>query len=122
MSSFLKGIAFILIVLAFVGVLLGWLFSFDQNRWNGLIIGTALATGNVLLGFLTFRVAFTWKPSTFNAVVVSGIVIRLLIVLGILFWILKFTTIDRVVLLTSLFVFYFTYQVWEVIILNKMLT
>lgn len=110
-ASLLLGILILLVV---------W-FVFDLNSRELVSIGSGLilALIYVFIGFCVFYWALNLKQKAFNIVFVSSIFIRLLLLTIILIMVFKFSDIDKKIFLISLFVWYFIFQIWEVISFNK---
>jgi hypothetical protein len=110
-TSLLIGILILLVV---------W-FVFDLSSRELVSIGSGLllALIYVVVGFFVFYRALNLKQKEFNIVFVSSIFIRLLLLTIILIVVFKFSDINKKIFLISLFVWYFIFQLWEVISFNK---
>jgi hypothetical protein len=91
----------------------------SKQDWISIGSGLLLALTYVLAGFFVFYRALNLKQKEFNIIFLSSIFIRLIMFAIILIVVFKFTDIDKQIFLISLFVWYFIFQLWEVISFNR---
>lgn len=118
-KKFLTGIGVILGIYVLFAWFAAELAGFDSLQINSLIYAGALATINILLAYLIIKLSIHKGQKEFSRIFLSGMVVRVLILLGIIFLILTYAKVKDFVFIGSLFILYFIYQVWEVLFLNS---
>lgn len=118
-KKFLIGISAILSVYIFFSWLTSELAGFDSYQIQSLIFAGALATLNILTAYIIVKLSIHRGQKEFSKIFLSGMVIRILFLLIIIFLVLKYTQANDFVFIGSLFILYFVYQVWEVLFLNS---
>jgi len=118
-KKFLFGVGLILIFYMISAYALAVFAELDAQ---GLFAAGLLATINIIAAYGIIAYAFRHEQKKFAKIFLSGLVIRLFILLSVIFLILKFTTVNHFVFISSLFILYFIYQIWEVTFLNKNIT
>ena len=112
-----------------ISLLLGFVFIFfiskfvdlPKDVWGALSLGTVCALVHVISGFFTYFYAAKMNQNAFNKIFVASIAGRFLFLICLIALILKFSDVNMEVFLISFFIWYFVFQIWEVISLNKLL-
>jgi len=112
-----------------ISVLIGFVFMFFMSKfmdlpgdaWSALLLSIVCALIYVISGYFSYYFSAKMSQNAFNKIFVISIVGRFLFIVGIITLILKLSDINREVFLISFFVWYFVFQIWEVISLNKLL-
>jgi hypothetical protein len=120
MKFFLRSITYSLAIGMLIIFLISRFITFESETWVALGVGLILALIYVFTGFVTFSRAIRLKQKIFNIVFLSSIFVRLLLMAVILILLLKFCEINKALLLIALFCWYFIFQIWEVVSLNRM--
>ena len=112
-----------IILLIFIGVV--WLLS-DYFHYNSIIINSFIISGiitvtNIVVAFLIVKYSIKKSIDTFNKAFLISMGVRFIVLLGVIFVILKFAEVHQLAFLVSLFLLYFTFQFWELIVINKYL-
>jgi hypothetical protein len=112
-----------IILLIFIGVV--WLLS-DYFHYNSIIINSLIISGiitvtNIVVAFLIVKYSIKKSIDTFNKAFLISMGVRFIVLLGVIFVILKFAEVHQLAFLVSLFLLYFTFQFWELIVINKYL-
>ena len=118
-KKFLAGIGAILGIYILFAWFTAELAGFNALQANSLIFGGGLATINILLAYLIVKLSIHKGQKEFSRIFLSGMIVRVLILLGVIFLILKYARVNDFVFIGSLFILYFVYQVWEVLFLNS---
>lgn len=100
--------------------LAGLLFNFAGREWYSVSLGGSLALIYVAAGFISFYIALSKKHKAFSRVVITSITARLVLIAVAIVLVFKFADVNEAVFLITLFVFYFVFQIWEVISFNKL--
>ena len=109
--SILLGFFFIIIIYKFTDL--------SNDVLSGIAVGTACALIYVISGFISFYYALTLSQESFTKVFVLSIGGRFLLIIGVIALILKFTEVNTEIFLISFFIWYFIFQIWEVLSLNQ---
>jgi len=120
MSFFLRSIAGSLIIGMLIIFIISRFITFESETWTALGGGLILALFYVFTGFITFFRAMRLNQKVFNIVFISSIFVRLFLMAASLILVLKFCDINKALLLIALFSWYFIFQIWEVVSLNRM--
>jgi hypothetical protein len=80
-----------------------------------VVAGATLSTLNVLAGFLAIEYSLEKSYTTFLKVVLGGMGIRMALMLGILFLLIKFAGLHTIALVVSVLGFYIIYLVLELL-------
>jgi len=110
--SILFGFIFIIIISNFIDL--------DDNAWSGSAAGTGCALIYVLSGYFSFYFAFTRNQQFFIRVFIFSLAARFVVLLGVIVLVIKFTSVNQEYFIISLFIWYFIFQIWEVLSLNKL--
>jgi hypothetical protein len=119
MRFFLISISTSLLIGVLILLIISFVFELSKQDWISIGSGLLLALTYVLAGFFVFYRALNLKQKEFNIIFLSSIFIRLIMFTIILIVVFKFTDIDKQIFLISLFVWYFIFQLWEVISFNR---
>jgi hypothetical protein len=119
MRFFLVSISMSLLIGILILLIISFAFELSKQDWISIGSGLLLALTYVLAGFFVFYRALNLKQKEFNIIFLSSIFIRLLMLTIILIIVFKFSDIDKKIFLISLFVWYFIFQLWEVISFNR---
>ena len=120
MKFFLQGISVIFLVgLILIGLVLYLLHS-APVRIISILGGIMLAWLFVSSGFISFYRAASKNERTFLKIFLGSIVGRLTAMAILLILILKYGFLEQVPFLISLFTWYFIFQIWEVVSLNRL--
>ena len=118
-TKFIAGIAAILAVYVLAVWGLSVIVPFDDQQVLGVILSGFIATINVIFAFLIIYISKDKGQSLFAKIFLSGMLVRILAMLAVIFVVFKFTTADHFAFIGSLFMLYFVYQIWEVLVLNS---
>ena len=118
-KKFFLGLGAILIIYAGASYVIALIASFSRDQIFSLYVSGIIATVNVVIAFLVVKFSMNKGQDIFTKIFLSGMVIRLLGLLAVIFLILQYSRVDRFVFIGSLFILFFIYQVWEVLILNS---
>ncbi len=118
-KKFFIGVAAILIIYIVAAWSIVQLAGFQAEKIKGLYFSGILATINVVMAYVVLKLAMPKDQKTFAKIFLSGMVLRLLGLLILIFMIFKYSDADHFVFIGSLFILYFMYQIWEVLILNN---
>jgi len=110
--SIVLGFIFIIIISKFVNL--------ANNVWTALAAGTGCALVYVLSGYFSYYFAFNKNQRLFIRVFIFSLAARFVILLSLIVVVLKFTNVQKEYFLISLFIWYFIFQIWEVISLNNL--
>lgn len=121
MNFFLRAVVYSLLAGIFLMAGVGLIFEFAGDAWTAIGVGTVFALVYVVAGFFSFYLAFRYKPKMFNRIVISSIAVRMVMMVIAIVLVMKFTALDMVAFLVALFVWYFVFQIWEVVSFNKLI-
>jgi hypothetical protein len=122
MKVFVLRIALSLILGFFFIIIISKFINLSSDVWCALIVGTTCAIVYVMSSFFSFYYAYTLNQTSFNRVFVFSITGRILLLLCIITLIVKFTNLNTLVFIISFFIWYFIFQILEVICLKKLST
>ena len=118
-KNFLLGI----FAVAAAYVIGAWSFSavlgFDNIKNLSLVYSGILATLNIIAAYLLIKFSIDKGQKEFGKIFITGMVIRVFLMLLFIFLIIKNCPVDNFVFIISLFILYFIYQIWEVVFLNS---
>ncbi len=118
--SFFKRIA-VSIVFGFIFiVIISKFIDLADNVWRALAAGTGCALIYVLSGYFSFYFAFSRNQQFFIRVFIFSLAARFVVLLSTIVVVLKYTNVQRAYFLVSLFIWYFIFQIWEVLSLNNL--
>ncbi len=84
-----------------------------------VLVGAVLSTLNVLSGFLAIEYSFDRSYNTFLKAVLGGIGVRMMVTLGTLVLLIKFSALHTIALVVSVLSFYVFYLVLEILYIQK---
>ena len=87
-----------------------------------IIVGTICALGYVVSGIYAIYYAYSLSQESFNKVFIASIALRFVVLMIVIVLVAKLTAINQVIFLTSLFIWYFIFQILEVISLKHIQT
>jgi len=108
-------------VLALAAAVLAWplaAYATADVRW-AVAAGAAVASVNVLLGYLAIRYAFGRSYTTFLKAVLGGMGVRLLLMLGAFTLLLLAFRMHALALTCSLLGFYAIFMILEIVFLQR---
>ena len=108
-------------VLALAAAVLAWplaAYATSDVRW-AVAAGAAVASANVLLGYLAIRYAFGRSYTTFLKAVLGGMGVRLLLMLGAFTLLLLAFRMHALALTCSLLGFYAIFMILEIVFLQR---
>lgn len=118
-KNFLLGIFAVLIVY----IIGAWGFSAASGFTNveniSLVYSGVLATLNITAAYFLIKFSINKGQKEFGKIFITGMVIRVFLMLLFIFLIIKNCPVDNFVFIISLFILYFIYQIWEVVFLNS---
>ena len=100
----------------FLLILFGWHHKLIVLFWAWLV-----SLLIILFGYLANQWAFTRSHKVFLGVLLGGMVVRILLVVGIIFWIYEKGWLPLVWFLVMLAVYYFLFQSVEIWLVNRQL-
>ncbi len=83
------------------------------------MVGAALSTINVLLGYLTIEYAYDRSSATFLKAVLGGMGVRMLLMLGVMALLITIVQMHAVALTVSLLFFYVVFMVLEILFVQR---
>lgn len=118
-KRFLLGVLIILVV--YVGSAWGIdrIASLRSEQIQGIVLSGIIATLNVVAAFVIILWSVKKEAGAFSKAFLTGIAARMFILLAVIFFVIKFSKADHLAFLTSLFILYFLYQIWELIVVNN---
>ncbi len=116
-SSFLL-LGFIAGLIGFVVLLLfGW-----QNSLPSLIAGWLISLALILCGYLANNWGFSQSHKMFLAVLFGGMTLRIVTVVGIVYWVNRAQWLPMLTFLVNLTIYYFIFQSIELVVIKRQLT
>jgi len=112
--SLIIGFFFILIIYKFV--------NYSNKFLSAVITGNLCALFYVVSGFFSYYYASKFRQQAFSRVFLFSVIGRFLMVLAAMALIVKFTNIDTEIFIVSFFIWYFVFQILEVLSLKQILT
>ena len=120
MQKFLLRITLSLFIGCFFLYLLSFFVEYADNTLSAITGGTIVALIYVFSGFLSVYLAFTRFEENFIRVFIYSLIARFFLILVVIILIIKFTNLDETSFLISFFIWYFVFQILEVVGLNGM--
>ena len=110
-----------------ISIIIGFIFIFliskfanlDNQIWTAFAAALGCALLYVLSGYFSFYFAFSRSQRSFARVFVISLAIRFILVLVLMVIVLKLTSINQAYFITIFFVWYFVFQIWEVLSLKN---
>lgn len=112
------------IKLLFVSVTLVSLLIFYLNNKiinTSIIVGFLLGLLNVLIGYFFIEYGYNKSIAKFLKILVGGMGLRLLILISLLFFFIKYLNLHIFTFIISLFVFYVIFLIFELVYIEKRL-
>ena len=119
--QFLLRITFSLLTGCFFLFLVSNFVKFADNTWSAISIGTLLALAYVGSGFLSIYLAVNRYQNNFVRFFVISMAVRFALIMVVIILIIKLTGLEETSFLISFFVWYFIFQMWEILSLNSMM-
>jgi hypothetical protein len=91
----------------------------NQEVIAAVVAGALLGTLNVIIGYTAIEYAFTKSMTTFTAVVIGGMGLRLMLLLGVMVLFILVFNVHTVALTVSLIYFYAVYLILEILYIQK---
>ena len=120
MKFFIKNISLITVSWILIVFSLFKIEVFSKDIYIGISLGFLFALFFVLSGFLLYNFALKRANKIFLRTIVSSIFCRLLCISGLLFLVIKYMNIDLRLFFLSLFIWYFIFQILEIVSFNKL--
>jgi len=118
-KKFLAGIFAVLAVYIIGAWGISAVSGFGKIENLSLVYSGILATLNIIAAYFLIKISINKGRKEFGKIFITGMVIRLFLMLLFIFIILKNCPVDNFVFIISLFILYFIYQIWEVVFLNS---
>ena len=111
-----------------ISLILGFIFVFFISKftglsaaeWEGITAGAILALFYVGSGFVFFALARRMSQKDFNRVFVMSLAGRFLLVFAGIALVYKWNLVSVEIFIISFFVWYFVFQIFEVLSLNQL--
>ena len=87
--------------------------------WTAIALGFSFALIYVLTGFISFSIALKKENKSFAKIISISVIARLITLLAAIALLFKFFQIDRTVFIISVLIFYFIFQIIEIVSFNK---
>ncbi len=94
-------------------------FYASHTQVYSFLTGYLISLLNILTGFALNEIAFEKKIKSFMVIVIGGMIARMIVVITLLLLLLRFTDLDTVSLVSSVFFFYFMFTAIEIFHLSK---
>ena len=118
LSSFLRELLITSAVIWLIALYPVYLYVSSSQLYSSFA-GFALSLLNALSGYMINNFALKQSVRKFMLTIFGGMCIRLLILLAVLGLIIRFTTLDSVYLISSLFLFYIVFISIEILNLHR---
>jgi presenilin-like A22 family membrane protease len=118
-KNFLLGIFAVLVVYTIGACAFSAASGFDDTQNLSLSYSGILATLNIIAAYFIIKFSINKGQKEFGKIFVTGMIIRVFLILLFIFFIIKNCPVDNFVFIISLFILYFIYQIWEVVFLNS---
>jgi hypothetical protein len=112
--SLIIGFFFIIIIYKFI--------NYSDKFLVAVVTGSLCALIYVVSGFFSYYYASRLKQHSFTKIFLFSVAGRFLLILIAISLILKFSNIDTEIFIVSFFIWYFVFQILEVLSLNQILT
>jgi hypothetical protein len=93
--------------------------AFIDDKWVAIALGIGCALIYVVTGYISFTVALKKDSNVFTKIVVISIISRLLFILLAITLVFKFSSIDKISFILSIFICYFLFQIVEIVTFNR---
>jgi len=121
MRSFFLRIIISVIIGFFLIILISKFIDLSGDVWSAVSIGLICALFYVMSGFFSYFYASKLKQKSFTKIFIVSLAGRFLLIIGIIGLVIKFSNINTEIFIVSFFVWYFIFQILEVISLNQIL-
>lgn len=121
MRSFFFRIILSLIIGFFLIIIISKFIDLSGDLWSAVISGILCALFYVVSGFFSYYYASKLKQQSFARIFLFSIAGRFLLVISIITLVIKFSNINTEVFIVSFFIWYFVFQILEIISLNQIL-
>ncbi len=91
----------------------------DEEALRSIVAAEVISLFHLLFGYFTIEAGFERKNTTFLKIVLGGMVVRLFLMAGVVFLLLKIFHYDAFSLMFALLVFYVINLVLEIYLLQK---
>ncbi len=118
-TKFLVGILAILVVYGMGSWGFATILQFNEEKITSLWISGIINTVNVVVAFLIIRFTIEKENKTFMKMFFGGMGIRVLLLLGIILYMLQKNYIEQFTFITSFFILYVLFQMWEIWMINS---
>ncbi len=118
-KKFFIGVSLILTLYTIITWSLYTIFSLGEAEVRSFIFSGIIATVNIVVVLFTIKFSQMENGQKFNKRFLISLTFRFIILFAAIIFVIKFGKIQNFTFLSSLFVLYFTYQIWEVYFLNQ---
>ena len=121
MRSFFFRIALTVIIGFFFIIIISKFTDLSGGLWRAHISGILCALFYVISGFFTYYFASKLNQQSFTRIFLFGTAGRFLLIIGIITLVIKFSNVNTEIFIVSFFIYYFVFQLLEVVSLNQIL-
>ena len=108
------------IVSGLAGLLVLFLFG-EQEKTAELLVSWVLSFILILFAYLVNYWGFSKSHKAFLSVLLGGMIVRMIIFLGVIFWIYQEKYVHMLTFLTILTIYYFLFQTVEIFLIKRQL-
>ena len=112
--SIIIGFSLIIIISKFIDI--------SDSSWVAFGTGIVSALVYAGSGFFSYYYAFKLKPRSFIRIFLFSIAGRFVLIIIFIMLVIKFSNINTIVFIVSFIVWYFVFQILEIIQLNQIMT
>jgi hypothetical protein len=120
--SFFFRIILSIIIGFFLIIIISKFIDLSSDLWSAFISGILCALFYIVSGFFSYYHASKLKQRSFTRIFLFSLAGRFILVIGIIMLVIKFSNLNAEVYIVSFFVWYFVFQIIEIISLNQILT
>jgi len=121
MRSFFFRIILSVIIGFFLLIIISKFIDLTGDFWGAVISGILCALFYVISGYFSYYYASKLKQQSFTKIFLFSIAGRFLIVISIIMMIIKLSNINTEIFIVSFFIWYFVFQIFEIVNLNQIL-
>jgi len=121
MRAFFFRIVFAVIIGFILIIIISKFADLSGDVWRAHFSAILCALVYVISGFFTYYYASRLDQRKFTRIFLLSLAGRFLFVISIIALVIKFSNINNEIFIVSFFIYYFVFQIFEVISLNKML-
>ena len=121
MKSFIFRIILSIIIGFFLIIIISKFINLSGGIWSAFISGILCAFIYVVSGFFAYWYASKLNQRSFTRIFLFSIAGRYLLVITIIIVIFKYSTINTEVFIVSFIIWYFVFQVLEIISINRVI-